>query len=226
MSTHSAEVSSQNKSAMRSDFEEFETPAAGNNKTSRMVEAAVSGLNVLALCSSLAIVGTAGETLSTYNTTHLAQEYLLPLWPTEFDLRPTTALVACGAVLIVSSAVSLAASFVPAVRNKNLIHLSISYLCPVIGLIAGLVGISFFYGVNSSNTVSTIQSWSCQWSSIDMQVKPHWGALCKESKTALYLMVMMIPLQVIILGAAAFGAFATKKQQPVTHERKGSPAMS
>ena len=42
---------------------------------------------------------------------------------------------------------------------------------------------------------------------------------------ALYLTVMLIPLEVIILGTVAFGAFVEKKQV-VYHERKGSPAMS
>ncbi|KAF4631799.1 hypothetical protein G7Y89_g6334 [Cudoniella acicularis] len=214
------------KPEFRSDFEEFETPDVGNTKTARTVESVRTGLTLLALCSAIVIVGTSGETLATFNSTQLGDEYLLPsLWPSEFDLRPTTALVACGAIVIVSSAISLAVSIVPAARNKALIHLSISYLCPVIALAAGLIGTSFFYGVNSSNTVSSLQSWSCQWSAIDMDVKPYWGTLCKESKVALYLTVMMIPLQIIILGTLAWGALAGKKQ-PVIHERKGSPAMS
>jgi len=58
-----------------------------------------------------------------------------------------------------------------------------------------------------------------------MNVKPHWGALCKESKTALYLSVLMIPLEVLILTAAIFGA-RTEKKSFVVRERKGSPAMS
>ena len=58
-----------------------------------------------------------------------------------------------------------------------------------------------------------------------MNVKPYWGQLCKESKVALYLMVMMIPLELLVLGAAAVGVFAEKKSL-VVRERKGSPAMS
>ena len=58
-----------------------------------------------------------------------------------------------------------------------------------------------------------------------MNVQPHWGQLCKESKAALYLMVMIIPVEVIVLSTIAFGSFAEKKQLVVT-ERKGSPAMS
>jgi hypothetical protein len=46
-----------------------------------------------------------------------------------------------------------------------------------------------------------------------------------ESKVALYLTVMIIPLEVLVLGSAAWVSFAEKKQL-VVRERKGSPAMS
>jgi hypothetical protein len=58
-----------------------------------------------------------------------------------------------------------------------------------------------------------------------MNVQPHWDILCNESKVALYLTVMMIPLQVLVLGTVAFGVFAEKKTQAGT-QRKGSPALS
>jgi hypothetical protein len=60
---------------------------------------------------------------------------------------------------------------------------------------------------------------------VDMTVAPHWDMLCKESKVALYLTVMIIPLQVLVLGTVAFGVFAEKKTQVGT-PRKASPAMS
>lgn len=58
-----------------------------------------------------------------------------------------------------------------------------------------------------------------------MTIKPHWGTLCKESKAALYLMIMLIPLELLIFGTVAVSMFVAKKQVAV-HERKGSPAMS
>ena len=57
-----------------------------------------------------------------------------------------------------------------------------------------------------------------------MNVQPYWGHLCKESKTALYLMVMCIPIEVLVLAATAWGAMGEKSL--ATTERKGSPAMS
>jgi hypothetical protein len=58
-----------------------------------------------------------------------------------------------------------------------------------------------------------------------MDTKPHWGRLCKEHKAALYLTVMLIPLELLIAATAALGA-VTEKKRLIIHERKGSPAMS
>jgi len=192
---------------------------------SRTVESVSFAATLLALLAGLTILGTSADTLGVYNKTHLGAEYFISLWPAEFDVRPTIALVVCSVIIFVTSAISLIVMKVPAVRNKALIHSTISFAAPAICRIAALIGTSFFYGVNASNTVNSLKSWSCQWSDISMNVQPHWGQLCKESKAALYLMVMIIPVEVIVLSTAAFGTFSEKKHLVVT-ERKGSPAMS
>jgi len=215
------------KPEMQSEFQEFDTSIARPQKSgaSRMIESVGLGLTVLALLSSITIVGTAGDTLGVYNKTTLGSEFPLALWPREFDLRPTIVLVTCGAIVMLSSIALLIATKVPAIRKISLLSTAISYIAPTVSLIVALVAISFFYGINASRTNSSLQSWSCQWSHIEMDVQPHWNMLCKESKTALYLTVMIIPLQVIVLGTAAWSALAQKKQT-VAHERKGSPALS
>jgi len=218
---------SASKPELTSEFQEW-SPVAGHQKAvraSRAIESIHLGLTVLALLSAITIVGTSADALAVYNTTHLGEEFFLALWPSEFDIRPATALVICGSIVILSSAAALAFSKVPSIRSKPLIHGTMSFLAPTISLIAGLIGTSFFYGINASSTTFSLQSWSCQWTDLDMNVKPHWNMLCKESKVALYLTVMMIPLQVLILGTVAAGVFAAKKTQAGT-QRKGSPAMS
>jgi len=216
------------KPQFSADYQEFEPrDDAGYQKSvriARIVESVRLGLTSLALIAGISIVGTSGDTLSVYNTTTLDENYYLSLWP-NVDLRPTIALVTCGAIVFVASTASVVASKLPPVRNNPIVQASTSFILPAICLIASLTGTSFFYGVNTSNSVWSVQSWACQWNSIDMNTKPHWGTLCKESKAALYLMVMIIPLEVLVLGTSAFGAFAGKKQM-IVRERKGSPAMS
>jgi hypothetical protein len=236
----------ENKPEFASDYQEFETRDFGYEKrqrTARIVESIRFSFTLLALLAGLTILGTSADTLSVYNKTHSRADFIISLWPAEFDIRPTIALIICSTIIFVTSTVSLVVMKVPAVslappsqtlqlltsnpqiRSSPLIHSTISFAGPAICLIAALIGTSFFYGVNASNTANSLKSWSCQWSEISMNLQPHWGQLCKESKTALYLMVMCIPAEVIVLATAGWGAFAEKRHF-VVRERKGSPAMS
>lgn len=107
------------------EAQEFETPSVEQQKTAKMagvVESARLGLTVLALLAAITIVGTAADALAVYNTTHLSHEYLLPLWPLEFNMQPSVALVTCGSIIIVASAASLVVSKVPAVSTPPLSH--------------------------------------------------------------------------------------------------------
>jgi len=58
-----------------------------------------------------------------------------------------------------------------------------------------------------------------------MSIKPHWNTLCKESKVGLYLMVMIVPLELLVLVTAAWSAF-TEKKSLIARERKGSISPS
>jgi len=209
------------------EFEIREIEQQKHTKTLRLVESVRLGLTVLSLLSALVIVGTSAETLGVYNRTHLGDDFFLALWPTDFDIRPTVALVTCGATIFMISAISLASAKIPAIHSKPLLHIAVSFAAPALCLIAGLVGTSFFYGVNNSDTNFSLHGWSCQWSSVDMVVQPKWRSLCKESRTALYLTVMMIPLQAIVLGMSVVESSLHKKKTTVVeHERKDSPAPS
>jgi len=113
------------KPQLTPEYSEFETRDAGYQKSvkvARTVESIRLGLTALALAAGITIVGVASDTLSVYNTTHLGHDFLLDLWPAEFDLRPTIALVACGAVVLLVSAVSLLFSKLPPV-SPRLYHL-------------------------------------------------------------------------------------------------------
>ncbi|KAF8861866.1 hypothetical protein BDZ45DRAFT_739739 [Acephala macrosclerotiorum] len=216
-----------------SDVTSFEAPPTSQHPAMRHkprgIDSMNLGLTVLALLSSVTIVGTSAETLQVYNTTRLGEGHFLSIWPSEFDIRPTIALVTCGAIILASSILSLVAARVPAIANKTLIATSLALLLPSISLLAALISTSFFYGVNASSTTFSLQSWTCQWADISMDVKPHWGTLCKESKVALYLSIMMIPLQLLVLGTVVVGFLGRVKGWVVGRKaedmRKGSPAL-
>ena len=88
----------------------------------RLVDSARVGLTGLALLCGLAILGTSADSLAVYNTTHLPREFNLPLWPDNFDLRPTITLVACSVVVVLTSAVSLVFSKFQTVRRHVALH--------------------------------------------------------------------------------------------------------
>jgi hypothetical protein len=105
-----------------SSFPEFEIRELEQQKSIKMiriVESARLGLTVLALLSAIVIVGTSAETLGVYNRTHLGQDFFLALWPTNFDVRPTIALITCGVIIVLTSAVSLAVTKMLAVCSFN-----------------------------------------------------------------------------------------------------------
>lgn len=61
-----------------------------------------------------------------------------------------------------------------------------------------------------------------------MDTAPHWNTLCHESKAALYLMIILIPVSAIGLVAAAWGGKGMVKRggRGDIHERKQSPTMN
>jgi hypothetical protein len=185
------------------------------------------GLTGLALLCSLTILGTAGHTLAVYDSTHLGQEYRLPLWPAEFNHRPTIALVVGSSVVVLINIVSLVFSKVQTLRNRSTIHTPLTLAVPFLGFVAVMVAMIFFYAVNASSTVDTIQSWSCQWGFASMAQKPHFGTLCRESKTALYLTVILVPVELAILTLAGYQQILLKKAISFSPVRKSSsPALS
>jgi hypothetical protein len=76
-------------------------------RTIRTVDGVRGGLTILALIAGIAVLGVSADALYVWDSTHVPSDFFLPLWPNDFDIRPTIALVAGGAVVVVSSLISL-----------------------------------------------------------------------------------------------------------------------
>lgn len=74
-------------------------------------------LTVLALAAGITILGVSANGLLVYHETHLPAEFYLSLWPAQFDLRPTAALIAGGVIVTVANVVSLFFSKIQAVST-------------------------------------------------------------------------------------------------------------
>ncbi|KAI0847877.1 hypothetical protein F5Y00DRAFT_106596 [Daldinia vernicosa] len=196
-------------------------------KKLRLVDSARIGLTGLALLCGLTILGTAADTLAVYNATHLSSDYHLPLWPDQFDLRPTVALVVGSTIVVIANIVSLLCSKVRVLRNQTSVHTPLTFAAPFVGFTAVMIGMIFFYAVNTSATNDTLQSWSCQWGFASMGAKPHFGTLCNESRVALYLSVILVPVELIVFTIAGYQSILEKKALGfIPSHKTGSPVPS
>ncbi|KAM0436164.1 hypothetical protein ACHAPT_003056 [Fusarium lateritium] len=216
----------------------------------RLTDSARLGLTVLGLAAGVTILGVSADAIAVYNATHVPGDFLLPLWPSNFDLRPTVAQVVGSVLVMVANAVSLVASKVPTVRhrtpstcflvsgltvtmkkmrNKTGVEMTLAFGPPIVALMAAIISMSFFYAVNASTAVDTLQSWSCRWENVAMTTQPHFDTLCQQSRAGVALSVMLVPVEAIILGLAAY-QFSLRRQLDLTARgpgrKAGSPALS
>ncbi|KAL7818520.1 hypothetical protein V8C26DRAFT_45267 [Trichoderma gracile] len=142
-------------------------------------------LTVLALAAGITVLGVAANGLVVYHETYLPPDFFLQLWPEEFDLRPTQALIAGGVLVVVANLVSLLFSRVQALRNKSGLHAVASLAAPAISFVASLVAMSLFYAVNASTTVDSLQSWSLPGCD-DSNIVTHWNKWEREVEELMY----------------------------------------
>ncbi|KAI1658229.1 hypothetical protein F4813DRAFT_58486 [Daldinia decipiens] len=223
-------MSSDNKNRIPSPYSDVDPQDhqyQSHVKKIRLVDSARIGLTGLALLCGLTILGTAADTLAVYNATHLSSDYHLPLWPDQFDLRPTVALVVGSTIVVITNIVSLLCSKVRVLRNQTSVHTSLTFAAPFVGFTAVMIGMVFFYAVNTSATNDTLQSWSCQWGFASMGAKPHFGTLCNESRVALYLSVILVPVELIVFTVAGYQSILERKAIGfIPSHKTGSPVPS
>lgn len=195
-------------------------------KTIRLIDGVRVGITVLALLFGITILGVSADALSVYKSTSVPSSYLLPLWPEEFDLRPTIALVIGATFVMVCNIASLASSKVPTLRNKVMVHTSVMFAAPLVGFIAALIAVIFFYSVNASPTSDSLLSWTCRWKTVTMMERPHFATLCKESWTGVYMSILLIPIEAAVLAVAGWQLKLEKHTSAYSNARRTpSPVM-
>lgn len=94
--------------------------AERNQKFAGYLHWARIALSAITFIAGVVIIGCIGSSLRSYSSTRLDSQYLLPLWPSSVDLRPTHTTLACGVVVTSFSLIYLIAAFVPTVRRPPL----------------------------------------------------------------------------------------------------------
>jgi len=173
-------------------------------RTVSMVDSARTGTTVLAFLMGLTVLGISANTLRVYQDTHVSQEYMLPLWPDEFNIRPTVSLVIGSVIVLVANIVALCFSHVGSLRAKATAHTSVTFAAPLVGLAGALIAVVFYYVVNGSDVTDTFLSWTCRWKDIPMSQAPHWDTLCQQSHAGLYLAILLIPAEFAALVLASY----------------------
>jgi len=195
------------------------------------------GLNVFALLASISIVGTSGDTLAVYHQTSNQPDSDASLWPNDFTLQPTITFVACGAVSLFLNLVSLYGTFVSSynskLRARPMIQSIITCTCAMIALGVTIIAVGIFYNADRSDTTWTYKSWSCQWKDAAMSSAPHWNTMCTENKAALYLTILLLPVELLSLVCISLGARRTKElrraaiaEERLTIEKLDAEAIS
>ena len=102
-----------------SDFEAEAASLQVQAKTRmfRIIDSTRISLAVLSMALAIATVGVSGHALSVYDGTHVPANFHLPLWPEQFDVQPTVALVACGAIVMIFTSLSILTSKVASVSR-------------------------------------------------------------------------------------------------------------
>lgn len=84
-------------------------------KRNRLIHWARLGLSALITIAAIAIVACEAVPLRHYNDTSKWSSDDLPLWPVNFDVRPTIAALACGCVITALNFVYVVVALIPSV---------------------------------------------------------------------------------------------------------------
>lgn len=95
------------------------------------------------------------------------------------------------------------------------------FAAPLLGFVAALIAIIFFYAINASTTTDTLLSWTCRWQAVSMAADPHFGTLCHANWGSVVLAVILVPLEAMALCIAAWQLKTEKHVAQYAGARKG-----
>ncbi|GFF31840.1 hypothetical protein IFM58399_03014 [Aspergillus lentulus] len=188
-------------------------------------------LSVVCFGSALAIIGCEAVPFQHYRSTSGYEEAGLALWPLNFDLRPTIAILSSGCVIAVLNLVYIVAVLIPSphshIRRLNIVASGTA----VAGLIAAAVGLAFaiylpqstYPGGFSHN--ETLHSWTCKWKAMrsvtssenaSLHAPTHFERDCSETRAGFVLLALLIGLEVV---GGAVGAFGVWLERNVSRQR-------
>ncbi|KAJ5826616.1 hypothetical protein N7447_003379 [Penicillium robsamsonii] len=193
-------------------------------KRSRIIHFARLGLSFLTFSIAIAVVGCEAPPLRHYKHTSQWASAGLALWPLNFDLRPTTAAIACGCIISILNLVYIAAALLPSPHSRIKPLNIYASASAVAGFLAALVGILFIIYLPSSDYPAgfskneTLHSWTCKWKTGTSSISTphHFDRDCINTRAGFVLLCVLVGMEVLMGLVAAAG---TWYQRDVTRRR-------
>lgn len=187
-------------------------------KRNRLIHLARLGLSILITIAGIATIACEAVPLRHYNDTSKWASDDLPLWPMNFDLRPTIAALACGCVITALNLVYVISALLPSPHSRIKLLNSYSSLSAISGFIAALVGIIFIIYRPSSNYPSgfsnneTLHSWTCKWKTgANGDTTPvHFSRDCTNTRAGFAMLCLSLGLEILMGIAAAVGSLSQR----------------
>ncbi|KAL8685311.1 MAG: hypothetical protein Q9224_005866 [Gallowayella concinna] len=175
---------------------------------------------------SIVILACSASALRTYTNTRYHAEWILPLWPSTVDLRPTHALLASGVILAVASIFYLVAALAPtplrSTRPLNLTFTILAFLALFITIFTTVFANTINTRLSNSTQAGTLASWTCKWQGFGSATPGRFAEICAMSTAALDLVILMIVIESISVLLAGWGWWiGAKVRKEAAVEGKG-----
>ncbi|KAL8711234.1 MAG: hypothetical protein Q9220_004379 [cf. Caloplaca sp. 1 TL-2023] len=191
-------------------------------KILRWMRVAIASITILI---SIAVIACSATALRTYTDTRYGSaEWILPLWPSVVDLRPTHAILACGIVLTILNLFHLVAALAPtplrSIRSLNIISTLIAFLSLFTTIFTTAFASSINSHLSNSTQAGTLASWTCKWQGFGSSAPGRFSEICAESSAALDLIILMIVIGAFGVLLAGWGWWVGMRSKKVRSEGK------
>ncbi|KAE8373826.1 hypothetical protein BDV26DRAFT_284778 [Aspergillus bertholletiae] len=184
-------------------------------------------LGMLIFGVGVSIIGCEAVPFQHYRATSAYGKVGLYLWPLNFDIRPTIALLSCGCIIAFLNLAYAVIALLPSphahIKRQNLIATAIA----ISGFFTTLVAFAFTIHLpgshppNGFSKVETLHSWTCKWktehgplsSKVDDTVTPppaRFARDCALTRASFILTGLAIGLTIVMGVAAAVGVWFEK----------------
>ncbi|KAI4116490.1 MAG: hypothetical protein LQ345_003090 [Seirophora villosa] len=199
--------------------------ATRNQRHAKVLHWLRVAMAVITLLASVVVMACAGKALTTYTSTRDNAEWILPLWPTSVDLRPTHAILACGILLAVGSIFYLVAALAPtplrSLRTLNIISTMLAFLFVFITIFTTAFASAMNSHLSDSTEAGTLSSWTCKWQGFGAAAPGRFYEICATSTAAFDLVILMIVVEVLGVLLAGWGWWVGARLRKAGGESKG-----